>query len=41
MLEKIHRCVRLERFLYTKHARDEMELEELGEIRESEVAEPL
>ena len=29
----------LERFLYTKHARDEMESEELGEIREAEVFE--
>lgn len=39
MLEKIHEGIRLERFLYTKHARDEMELEELGEIREEEVSE--
>jgi len=28
-----------ERFLYSKHARHEMELEELGEIREEEVFE--
>lgn len=39
MLEKIHECIRLERFLYTKHAKDEMESEELGEIREEEVSE--
>jgi hypothetical protein len=41
MLETILRCIRLEQFLYSKHARDEMELEELGEIREEEVFEAL
>lgn len=39
MLAKIQRCVRLERLLYTKHARDEMESEELGQIGEKEVCE--
>jgi hypothetical protein len=39
MLVKIHRCMNLEQFLYTKHARDEMESEGLGEIREAEVFE--
>ncbi len=39
MLAKIQGCVRLERLLYTKHARNEMEFEELGQIREEEVFE--
>jgi hypothetical protein len=30
--------MRLERLLFTKHARDEMESEELGEIRKKRVA---
>jgi len=41
MLETIQRCIRLERLLYTKHAKDEMESEELGEIREEEVFETI
>jgi hypothetical protein len=39
MLAKIQRCVRFERLLYTKHARDEMESEELGQIGEEEICE--
>ena len=41
MLERIRQCMRLERLLFTKHARDEMESEELGEIREEEVCEAI
>jgi hypothetical protein len=39
MLEKIQGCLRLERLLYSKHARDEMESEEFGEISEEAVFE--
>jgi hypothetical protein len=39
MLEKIQECMKLERMFYSEHARDEMELEEFGEIREEEVFE--
>jgi len=39
MLREIQDCFRSERVLFTKHARDEMEDEELGEIREREVFE--
>jgi hypothetical protein len=39
MLREIQDCFRSERILFTKHARDEMEDEELGEIREREVFE--
>lgn len=39
MLVEIQRCMNLDRYFYTKHARDEMEFEELGEIREVEVFE--
>ena len=41
MLAKIQECVRLERLLYTRHARDEMELEELGQIGEEDVFEAM
>lgn len=41
MLEKIKECMRLERLFYTKHAKDEMESEELGEIKEDEVFEAI
>jgi hypothetical protein len=41
MLDKIKECLKLERVLYTKHAKDEMESEELGEIREDEVFEAI
>jgi hypothetical protein len=39
MLKEIQNCFRSERILFTKHARDEMEGEEFGEIREKEVFE--
>jgi len=39
MLKEIQNCFRSERILFTKHARDEMEGEEFGEIREREVFE--
>ena len=39
MLREIQDCFRSERILFTKHARDEMEGEEFGEIREREVFE--
>ncbi len=39
MIEKIKNCFYSEKVLYTKHARDEMESEEFGEIKEKEVFE--
>jgi Domain of unknown function (DUF4258) len=39
MLQEIQNCFRSEKVLYSKHARDEMEKEEFGEIREIEVFE--
>jgi len=36
MLKKIQTCFRSEEILFTKHARDEMEDEKFGEIRERE-----
>ena len=39
MLRKIQDCFKLERILFTKHAKDEMEEEEFGEIREREIFE--
>jgi hypothetical protein len=39
MLKEIRHCFKLQRILFTKHARDEMENEEFGEIREREVFE--
>lgn len=39
MLEQIQKCFQLEKVLYTKHAKDEMEIEEFGEILEYEVCE--
>jgi len=39
MIDSIKDCFEKDRILYTKHARDEMELEERGEIREHEVHE--
>jgi len=39
MLEKIQNCFRAERLYYTGHAKDEMESEEFGEIRDEEVFE--
>jgi hypothetical protein len=39
MLKEIQDCFRSERFLFTRHARDEMENEEFGEIWEREVFE--
>jgi hypothetical protein len=41
MLKQIQQSFRLEKVLYTKHARDEMEVEEFGEIREQEVYEAI
>ncbi len=32
MLQQIQDCFKLEKVLYTKHAKDEMEKEEFGEI---------
>ena len=39
MLKGIQDCFRLDKVLYTKHARDEMEIERFGEIIEKEVYE--
>ena len=39
MINKIQECFGLERVFFTKHAKDEMEDEELGEIKEREVFE--
>lgn len=39
MLREIQDCFRSERILFTKHARDEMEGEESGEVKEREVSE--
>lgn len=41
MIEKIRHCLRADRFLFSKHARDEMEAEEYGEIKEHEVYQAL
>ena len=39
MLKEIQDCFKSDKILYTKHAKDEMESEEFGEIREKEVHE--
>ena len=39
MLQQIQDCFKLEKVLYTKHAKDEMEKEEFGEISDKEVFE--
>lgn len=39
MLERIIKCFKEERYFYSQHAREEMEVEELGEIIEEEVFE--
>ena len=39
MLEKIQKSFESEKVLYTQHAKEEMELEEFGEIKENEVCE--
>lgn len=39
MIEKIINCFKLERYLYSQHARKEMEVEELGEITDNEMFE--
>lgn len=39
MLKEIQDCFNLDKVLYSKHARDEMETEEFGEIKEREVFE--
>jgi len=41
MIEKIQRCIQTDNFLFSKHARDEMEAEEFGEIKEHEVCEAI
>jgi hypothetical protein len=41
MLKEIQTCFELEKVLFTKHARDEMENEEFGEIMEGEVFEAI
>ena len=37
MFEKIKNCFKKEHYYYSKHARDEMEMEESGEIYDNEV----
>jgi len=39
MLKEIENCFKSEKILYTNHAKDEMEKEEFGEIKEREVFE--
>ncbi len=39
MLNKIQECFKIERLYYSRHARDEMETEESGEIKDEEVFE--
>jgi hypothetical protein len=39
MLAKIITCFKAERYLYSQHAREEMEKEALGEIKDQEVFE--
>ena len=39
MLKKIQECFREDRIYYSRHARDEMEGEESGEIKDEEVFE--
>jgi hypothetical protein len=39
MLNQIQEYFRSDKVLYTKHARDEMEADEFGEIREQEICE--
>ncbi len=39
MLKEIQDCFRAERLYYTGYAKDEMEAEEFGEIRDKEVSE--
>lgn len=39
MLEQIQKSFEPDKVLYTKHAKDEMEVEEFGEIKENEVYE--
>jgi hypothetical protein len=41
MLSKIQDCFKADRVYYSKHARDEMEDEESGEIRDEEVFETI
>jgi len=38
MINKIRECFKANKVLYTKHARDEMEIEEIGEISSEEVS---
>jgi len=38
LLKKIQDCFRADRLYYTWHARDEMEFEEFGEIKDEEVS---
>jgi len=37
MINKIHECLKNNGILFSKHARDEMEIEEFGEISHEEV----
>jgi hypothetical protein len=37
MLDKIRNCFHKDKILYSKHAKTEMEAEELGVIKENEV----
>ncbi|MBW1940933.1 MAG: DUF4258 domain-containing protein, partial [Deltaproteobacteria bacterium] len=39
MLKKIQICFGIDQLYYSRHARDEMEAEELGEIKDEEVFE--
>jgi len=41
MLDKIKECFVSEKYLYSQHAREEMETEELGEIIDEEVSQAI
>jgi hypothetical protein len=41
MLKKIQECFRLGRIIYTKHAKDEMETDEFGEIHIQDIDEAI
>jgi len=41
MLQEIQKCFRNGKIIYTRHARDEMRIEEFGRIREEEVFEAI
>jgi len=41
MIKKIRNCFELEKYLYSQHARQEMENEEFGEIIDEEIVETI